>query len=283
MPTFTASDGTELAYHVRGEGPPLITLPGGLMVASEYLGDLGGLTAHRTLILLDLRGTGDSQIPADPSTYRCDRQVDDVEALRTHLGLDRIDLLGHSAAGNLALLYAARHPDRVARLVLVAVTARALGLHATDEDHLTAAGLRSGEDWYEEACAALRRWQSGDFTGGLESFGGFIYGRWDAAARAHLALMESLTNEEAADLFHAPDAYDPAATLTSLSRLEAPVLLLSGEYDGAPRPALTHRTAALLPHAETAIQPGAGHLPWVDDPGRFTTRVARFLRPADGG
>ena len=81
MPRLTAPDGTELAYHVRGEGDPLIVLPGGPMRASAYLGDLGGLAAHRRLILLDLRGTGDSAVPADPATYRCDRQVDDVEVV----------------------------------------------------------------------------------------------------------------------------------------------------------------------------------------------------------
>ncbi|MGW0584743.1 alpha/beta fold hydrolase, partial [Streptomyces sp. NPDC002920] len=49
MPTFTAPDGTGLAYHLRGEGAPLVVLPGGPMRASAYLGDLGGLTARRRL------------------------------------------------------------------------------------------------------------------------------------------------------------------------------------------------------------------------------------------
>ena len=56
MPAFSAPDGTELAYHVRGEGPPLLCLPGGPMHASAYLGDLGGLAAHRRLVLLDFWG-----------------------------------------------------------------------------------------------------------------------------------------------------------------------------------------------------------------------------------
>src|SRR5213592_75511 len=103
MPAFTAPDGTRLAYHVVGEGEPLICLPGGPMRASAYLGDLGGLAKRRRLVLLDLRGTGDSGVPADPSTYRCDRQVDDVEALRVQLALESVDLLAHSAAGDLAL------------------------------------------------------------------------------------------------------------------------------------------------------------------------------------
>jgi pimeloyl-ACP methyl ester carboxylesterase len=108
VPSFTAVDGTELAYHLMGEGEPLLCLPGGPMRASAYLGDLGGLSRHRRLVLLDLRGTGGSGVPADPATYRCDRQVADVEALRDHLGLERVDVLAHSAAGDLAILYAAR-------------------------------------------------------------------------------------------------------------------------------------------------------------------------------
>jgi len=91
MPTFSAHDGTDLAYHVFGEGIPVICLPGGPMQDSVYLGELGGLSEHRQLIMVDLRGTGQSAIPEDAASYRCDRLVDDVEALREHLGLDRKD------------------------------------------------------------------------------------------------------------------------------------------------------------------------------------------------
>jgi pimeloyl-ACP methyl ester carboxylesterase len=108
MPVFTAPDGTRLACHVHGAGEPLVVLPGGPMRASAHLGNLGGLDAHRQLVPLDLRGTGQSAVPEDPATYRCDRLVDDVEALRRHLGLERMDVLAHSAGGSLAMLYAAR-------------------------------------------------------------------------------------------------------------------------------------------------------------------------------
>src|ERR1700728_2938205 len=108
MLAFSAFDGTELAYHLQGEGAPLVCVPGGPMRDSLYLGALGGLAAFRQLIMLDLRGTGQSAVPADPASYRCDRQVDDVAALLDHLGLDRADLLGHSAGANIAVQIAAR-------------------------------------------------------------------------------------------------------------------------------------------------------------------------------
>jgi pimeloyl-ACP methyl ester carboxylesterase len=276
MPAFTAPDGTRLAYHLRGAGDPLVVLPGGPMRASAYLGDLGGLGRHRRLVLADLRGTGESEVPADPASYRCDRLVDDVEALRRELGLERMDLLGHSAGGSLAMLYAARHPERVARLVLVAVTPRALGMPATAEDRLAAARLRAGEPWFEQAFPVFRAWLAGerDFD---DAFLPFFYGRWDATAAAHAAREEAETNEEAADVYGSDGAYDPPATRAALARLSAPVLVLAGELDGGPSPDLARRTAAALPHARCLVQPGAGHYPWLDDPDRFADRIAAFL------
>ncbi|RZB19666.1 alpha/beta hydrolase [Streptomyces sp. F001] len=276
MPTFTAPDGTRLAHHPRGAGEPLVVLPGGPMRASAYLGDLGGLTAHRRLVLLDLRGTGDSAVPTDPATYRCDRLVGDVEALRIHLGLERMDLLGHSAGGSLAMLYAARHPERVARLALITATPWALGLPVTAEDRLTAARLRKGEPWFEEAFPAFERWLAGD--GDFDPvFLPFFYGRWDDTAAAHAALEEEQTNDEAGETYGSDGAYDPPATRAALAAVTVPVLVYAGELDGGPRPELARRAADVFPNAEFTVQPGAGHFPWLDDPDRFARRTAAFF------
>ncbi len=276
MPTFTASDGTEIAYHLRGSGEPLVVLPGGPMRASAYLGDLGGLTAHRQLVLLDLRGTGDSAVPADPATYRCDHLVDDVEMLRHHMGLTHMDLLAHSAGGSLAMLYAARYPRRVSRLALVTATPWALGMPATAEDRLTAARLREGEPWFAEAFPAFQAWLNGtgDFTPTLAPF---FYGRWDDVARAHDARGDHEYNDEACDIYGSGGAYDPPATRDALARLGAPVLVLAGALDGGPSPDLARRTADAFPNAELAVQPGAGHHPWLDDAEWFVRRVVGFL------
>ncbi|MEU6576860.1 alpha/beta hydrolase [Streptomyces sp. NPDC046805] len=276
MPMFTAPDGTRLAHHVRGESEPLVVLPGGPMQASAYLGDLGGLTAHRRLILLDLRGTGASAVPADEATYRCDRMVEDVEALRAHMGLEHMDLLAHSAGGSLAMLYAARYPQRVRRLVLITANASALGLRTTADDRLAAAGLRADEPWFAEGFTALRAWLAGeaDFD---PAFAPFFYGRWDDVAAAHHAASEEQTNEQAADLYFSDGAFTPDGTRAALSRLTAPVLVLAGELDGGPRPDLARRTADAFPNAEFTVQPGAGHYPWLDDPEWFVRRVAAFL------
>ncbi|WP_069772870.1 alpha/beta fold hydrolase [Streptomyces sp. LUP30] len=281
MPIFAASDGTRLAHHGAGDGPPLICLPGGPMQSAAYLGDLGGLTSQRRLIGLDPRGAGESAAPADTASYRCDRQVDDVEALRVHLGLDRIDLLAHSAGANLALLYAARHPDRVARLLLITPSVYAAGLEITAEDRLTTARLRREEPWFASAYAALEAITSGRAAAdSWQLVAPFFHARWDEDARAFDAAGEKEKNQEAAAAYVADGAFNPAATRRALAALPSPVLLLAGEGDlGAP-PRVMREFAALFPAAEFVVQPGAGHFPWRDDPERFVAAVTQFL---DGG
>jgi pimeloyl-ACP methyl ester carboxylesterase len=278
MPAFHAFDGTELAYHVVGDGEPLICLPGGPMRASACLGDLGGLSRHRRLILLDLRGTGESAIPADPSSYRCDRLGDDVLALQDHLDLASADVLGHSAGANVAVQYALRHPHRVGRLVLVTPSGRAVGREPDAAMRREMIELRRGEPWFAGAAAAFERIAAG---GGAEedwlALAPFFYGRWDAAAQAHDAAGEEQTNEEAAAAFGAEGAFDPAAARAGLADLRTPVLVIGGSLDLQRPPAVTAEYAALFANARLVVQPGAGHFPWLDDPNQFVSAVTEFL------
>lgn len=278
MAVLSARDTTLLAYDVIGDGPPLVCLPGGPMQDAGYLGDLGGLSAHRRLVLLDPRGTGRSATPEDLTSCRCDRLVDDVEALREHLGLDRIDLLGHSAGANIAVSYAARHPDRVARLVLVTPSTFAVGITTTAQHRRDVLSGRANEPWFEQVSTAFEKIAAGQ--GGADDWDAivpFTYGRWDEAARAHHAAQEGRRNPEAAAAFTADGAFDPPTTRAALAAFAAPVLLLGGELDMSIPPPVVAEFADLFPNATLAAQPGAGHFPWLDDPARFTGTVTAFL------
>ncbi|MEU6011422.1 alpha/beta hydrolase [Streptomyces sp. NPDC047453] len=279
MPGYRAYDATTLAYRVLGEGPPVIGLPGGPMRASDYLGDLGGLSAHRGLVLPDLRGTGGSAVPRDPASYRCDRLVDDVEALREHLGVERVDVLAHSAGANLAALYAARHPERVGRLALITPSVLAVGIEVTGEVRRETARRREGEPWFAAAYAALEEITAGRATDAhWQAVAPLRHGRWDAAARALDAADAEQKNGEAAAAYAADGAFDPDATRAALARFTSPVLVLAGEVDLNSPPAAMAEYAGLFPHAELVVQPGAGHYPWLDDAGRFVAATAAFLR-----
>lgn len=275
MPTFCAPDGTRLAFRTTGAGDPVLCVPGG-SADSAYLGDLGGLSEHRELILLDLRGTGESAVPEDVSSYRCDRLVEDVEALRAHLARPRIDLLGHSAGANLAMQYAARYPDNVGRLALIAPGTRAVGITITGEARRGTARLRSNEPWFRAAYAALEEITEGR-GGDWEAITPLFYGRWNAAARQHHAAGRPV-NEEAAAHFAAEGAFTPEATRAALADFRAPVLLLAGEYDVNSPPSSVAECAGPFRDAALVVQPGAGHYPWLDDADRFVAATAEFLR-----
>jgi proline iminopeptidase len=278
MPTYLAKDGTELAYSCRGEGAPLVCVPGGPMRASAYLGTLGGLSASRQLIMLDLRGTGQSAVPADPASYRCDRLADDVGALLDHLGVGSADLLAHSAGASIALQYAARHPRRVAKLVLITPSGRAAGLVPAADVRQEVVGLRRDESWFGDAAAALERIAAATATeADWSATAPFYYGRWDAVAQAHDAAGETQLNEDAASVFGADGAFDPPQLRAALAEFRAPVLILAGGVDLQWPPAVVAELAEIFPAARFVVQPDAGHYPWLDDASWFVRAVTAFL------
>jgi pimeloyl-ACP methyl ester carboxylesterase len=278
MTTFASYDGTEIFYRDLGTGTPLVCLPGGPARAGVYLGDLGGLSRHRRLIVPDQRGSGESGDPADPATLRVDRLVEDVESLRVHLGLERMDLLAHSAGAVLATMYAAAYPQRLSRLLLITP-----GLITVDHDEdgtaLDAAlAQRSGEPWYAAARRAADAIILGDRSmENLTASRPFYYGRWDEAAREHATLGISPRSQAARDGFLRDVKPNVPLIREGLARLAAPVLLYVGERDPFVTAGAARAAAAELSDAVVVVQPEAGHYPWIDDPAAFTAAIAGFL------
>jgi pimeloyl-ACP methyl ester carboxylesterase/DNA-binding CsgD family transcriptional regulator len=118
----TSSDEVSIAFWTLGEGKPLVCLAGGPWCHGEwwYVPECRRwyerLAQKRMLIWHDLRGTGWSE--REVSDYSLDALVADVEAVVDRLGLDEFAMLGAADAGPVAVAYAARHPERVSRLVL---------------------------------------------------------------------------------------------------------------------------------------------------------------------
>jgi len=278
--TFSSWDGTRLAYTEVGAGPRLICVPGGPGRASAYLEDLGGLAEHRTLVRLDNRATGRSEVPADPSSLRFDRLAEDVEALREHLGEERIDLLGHSAGAIVAQAYAAAHPDRLRSLLLITPSDRLQGGARADLPAIRAS--RRDEPWYPAAAQAqeaLAGASPAERTALTRATRPFLYGRWDERCQAHAASADAQMNRRA-ELGFGDGLEDRGVPelLAALRRLDVPVLVVGGERDGATGLDAVHEVARSFPGARTAVVPGAGHFPWVDEPAAFWAVVDPFLR-----
>jgi len=277
MPSFLSYDGVRLAYTQLGEGPPLVCVPGGPGRAAGYLEDLGGLSRTRTLVLLDARATGRSEVPPDPASLRYDRLADDLEALRVHLGLSVVDLLGHSAGALVAQAYAAQH--RVGRLVLVTPSDTLQGGTRTDVGALRAA--RSGEPWYADAAEAVETMADAppaQQQALMRASRPFLYGRWDERTQAH-ALTADRQSSRRAELGFAAgaDEVDVPALLARLGQVQSPVLVVGGERDAVTGVVSVHAVAASFPNASAVVLPGAGHFPWVDEPDAFCEAVAGFL------
>jgi proline iminopeptidase len=281
MPRFASYDGTKLSYRVAGDGPPLACLPGGPGRAADYLGDLGGLARSRRLILLDPRGVGSSDDPADPATFRVDRLVHDVEALRAHLGLDQMDLLAHSAGSVLATCYAAAFPGRLSRLVLLTPGLTALGVSVTEDQFEAVASLRATQPWYPAARTAMEAIFAGDRSmAAFQASRPLFYARWDDAAQAHATLGVAARHAAAREGYFAGAEFDIPATTAALGRLTAPVLLYAGDLDPLVTPAMISEAAQFFGNPATMTQPGAGHFPWIDDPAAFTAAISSFLTAA---
>jgi pimeloyl-ACP methyl ester carboxylesterase len=276
---INCADGTPIAVHLLGEGLPLVCLPGGPARASAYLEDLAGLTAHRTLLRVDLRGTGMSPLPEDRGSLAFHRLADDVEDLRQDRGLPTIDLLAHSAGCFVALAYAAAHPERVSRLVLVTPSARPFG--DVESDIATIRAGRSDEPWYAEAAAiedelklAPERMRH-RMDPALRVFG---YARWDDRAQEHAASTDSQMSMRAMAAF-APTA-EVGASLDLPGRLRAvtaPVLIVVGHLDGVTGVKAGHFVAKMLPNARVVELADSAHYPWIDSPEEFRETVVGFL------
>jgi len=278
MARFTSFDGTELAYREVGDGVPLVVLAGGPGRSSEYLETLGGLDAGRRLVVLDNRGTGESDEPVDPFTYRRDMLVRDVEMLRRHLGLDVVDVLGHSAGAGIAMGYAADFPDRVGRLVLLTPALRSVGLSPEQSDWDAFLAARAGEPWFEAATTALARNAAGDDSvENRVAASPLLYARWDERARAHAYAELGQWKYHVALGYNAEGAFVPGVLRRALTDFDHPVLVYACGEDPISPVRRCAELAALFPDATLYVHEGVGHYPWVEEPDRVAERVAAFL------
>jgi pimeloyl-ACP methyl ester carboxylesterase len=278
---LTTADGRRLAYKRIGTGPTLVCHGGGPGFSALYLGNVGGLDAHRELVLLDPRGTGGSDRPADPRAYAVDDYADDVEELRKHLGLERIDLLGHSHGGVVAMAYAARYPDRVGRLILASTLAR----FAPEQEAAMneAMAKHAGEPWFEDASAALQAEQAGEFSSD-EELGElairelpFYFARFGEAEQAYLdTLRDDIPNADTLLLFNR-EIFETFDLRPELAKIAAPTLVITGELDFITGPVCADEIAGAIPGSRKTILPDTGHFIFVESPEAFRSAVLGFL------
>ncbi|MGQ9369909.1 alpha/beta fold hydrolase [Azospirillum sp. ST 5-10] len=225
------------------------------------------LAAERRVVALDQRGRGGSGWAAD-GRYTTDAYVEDLERLADALGLERFALVGHSMGGTNAVNFAARHPGRVERLVIVdsspvlaapglARIRRELGAtpagfpdRAAARDFLRRLHPRASEDAIDTRVA----WMIMD-----DGAGGVTW-RLDGAI-----FDPRLT----------PDP--PERTWAALRRIPCPTLMVRGALSDLVTPEMVAEILAALPRGAAVEVPGAGHMVVEDNPDGFNAAVVPFL------
>lgn len=255
-------DGVDLHYEVRGEGSPLMLVAGLAADSSYWMPVVDALAQHHTVVLVDNRGCGRTIPLGAPTSIGA--MADDCMALVRHLDLAPVTLVGHSMGGMIAQECAARHPDEVDRLVLVATGARA---SARDNDLFASwARLFPVIDrglWFRN----LFYWV---FTPGFFADRKAV----DALVQLATGYPYQQTPEAFANQVRTIAAFDGTPALASI---RARTLVMAGTVDLLFPVAASAAFARSIPHASFAPVEGAAHSIPMEQPQAFAELVLEFL------
>ncbi len=270
------TDGVRLYWEAHGHGHAHLIVPGAVLVEDDLL----PLVEGRTVVFFDPRNRGRSDAVPLHGDVGLPVEVEDVEAIRRHFGLERFSLFGWSQRGPLVALYAARYPSRVDCLVMVCpVPPRDQDYGAPHSDLGLEAALAYLETLRQSGLADrdpvefARQWRRafvptrmGDPSAfaNLKSDPSECPNEWPDHARA--------AQERVWDSLGA--GFDFRSTVAAVV---APTLIVHGEADVIPVTA-SREWAEAIPRARLVTFPGVGHFPWAEAPQPFFDVVHEFLR-----
>ncbi len=267
-----------LFFKTTGTGDPIVVLHGGPgFDHRQFLPFIWELAKDHQVILYDQRGTGLSTGKVDSTSINIASFIEDIEAVRRHFEIERINLLGHSWGGILAMHYALEHPDRMQSLILCSTTA---SVEAFDE-------MRTNymERWSEEDQLALGE------IGGSEAFTQGDPASWELFWRTWFrSYFHDPAMADRLDLHFPPNTIQncgPVANLIlasvgdfdlhkELASISCPTLIMHGKADPMPA-AYAERIHAAIPGSELILAPEVGHWFFVDGMAIFTENVLGFL------
>jgi pimeloyl-ACP methyl ester carboxylesterase len=258
---FFDVQGGQVYAHVReselgDEGLPLIFLHYWGGSRRTWIPVLQRLDPGQGFVAYDQRGWGDST--SVPGPYDLDRLADDAEHVIDALGHPRFVLVGHSMGGKVAQLLAARKPEGLAGMVLVA-PAPAAPVGVTEQ-------LQQGlSHAYDSEATVLQ---------GID------------AMLTHRGLSDDLRRQVVEDSLRAGDearlAWPRRGIMQDVSAgvddIKAPVLVLAGSHDKVEPPQLlTDHLLPLLPTASLTVLEGTGHLSPLEVPDQVAAHISAFV------
>ena len=273
-----ARDGVELHYRTAGSGTPIIFLSGGPGFEVDYMLPVADfLPSSYQRVFLEQRGTGRSRVEATSDTMTIRNVVEDLEGLRVHLKRERLFLVGHSWGGMLAMAYAAAHPNRIDKMILVGPGGPTLEFTTWFPDNirmrLRPEDLEAERSWDD----AEKRGIDGDKAAleGIRAITpGYFFDREKGLAFAK-QLVDGTVHVKVNQLLFADMAkhYD---SRPGLQQLDRPVLIVQGHQDPVGDKTAEDIHAAIKNSVLTYINK-CGHFPWLEQPEAFQRAINDFL------
>ncbi|MFP4178181.1 MAG: alpha/beta fold hydrolase [Acholeplasmataceae bacterium] len=262
-------NGKKAFYDVQGTGEPILILNGIMMSTKSWDPFMASLSANNRVIRLDFFDQGQSERLAGES-YTLDIQVDLIEELLDHLGLDAINIVGISYGGEVALLYATKHPDRVRRLVLFNTSAYTSPWLKEIGWQWNAIGrMRDGKAYYRATIPVIYS-------------PSFYENNLDWMKKREEYLVPLFSNPEFLDqmerLTNSAESFD---VRDDLDRIASPTLLIAADEDYLTPIANQKYLKARIPRAELVILPGVGHASMYERPLLFVTMIIGFVNATD--
>ncbi len=261
-------NGLEFNVETEGSGPPLLLLHGFTGSVRAWDEVRPKLSVLATCIFVDALGHGRSVAPPAPARYSLDWSTRDLATLLDALEIDVVDVLGYSMGGRAALHFAVHVPDRVGRLILESASP---GIEDEAERRQRAESDNALADRIEHAGVAA-------FVADWERLPLLQPAPHVSAATRAAKHAQRLNNDPLGlvNSLRGMGTGQQTPLWSRLPELSQPMQLIVGEDDTRYRQ-IGERMQSLLPHAELAIVPDAGHTVHVDQPARFVDVVKRAL------
>ena len=248
------------AFSVEGEGEPLFLIHGIGASRASFAGLVQHLKPEYRCISYDLRGHGASPTPKPP--YTLDDLVEDLEALRRELGIEKAHFAGHSLGGMIGPAYARKYPQHVLSLGLYSTAAFRTADDSAKVKGVVAAMRSKG---IPQVLETLKdRWFTPEFA----------ERRPDVISRR----MQQVIDTDPDVFLSVFDIYAETEMSPWLHEVKQPCLVLTGENDGGCNPRLNREIAAALPDAELVILPVLRHAILLEAADQVAPPVLDFLR-----
>lgn len=258
----------DVVESVNGQKDTLLLLHGFTGCRQVFDSFVDEWSKQYRLVIPDLLGHGESDVPTDPRRYAMQETTADLKAIMDYFDLSQVDLLGYSMGGRIALGFAITYPTCVRRLVLEGASP-GLQMEEDRRQRIELDEVLARFILEEGIRAFVDRWESLPLFASQERLPSAVLGRQREIRLSHRAVGL------ASSLQGIGTGRQPSYWL-DLADFESPTLLVTGGLD--PKfTDLNRHMQEQFQNAEHVVLADAGHTPHLEKPSLFSQQVLSFL------